>query len=155
MAEYGRFARAAKKEAAQAYSASRAEQADRLNQTIVGRDGDIDALLSTALAGNPRLRMADLKKAFFPTAFQEPQARSQPKWENFQPKPAGVLSRIMPGSARRQARLIAEAEERFDNEQSAYDRHRDARDSAFRQHRANEEAREAAISSHNSRRRKA
>ena len=90
---------------------------DALNEALAERNAELEGLLRAALEVNNAFDMQSLKAApeippFQPGALAIPEAA--PDKDSFMPVPLSGVAKFMPGAAKKQARAVAEATERYE-----------------------------------------
>jgi restriction system protein len=109
------------KEAARLYIASRMEEVDDMNRDLQAREAAITGLLIRALKQSPAVPVSAIPEPFVAGKFDDaPWQASPPKRDNFQAKPLGFFSRILPGAPKRRRLREDLARVRFDTADSEY-----------------------------------
>jgi restriction system protein len=111
------------KERKRLYLEARTAEVTALNEALVVSNETLEGLLHAALEVDDPLGIQSLKAApeippFQPGVLAAPEA--EPDRNRFMPVPPSGVAKFMPGAAKKQARAVAEAEERYETELAAY-----------------------------------
>jgi restriction system protein len=107
----------------QAHLRDRTDEVDESNQELADRLRAIDSLLVEGVAQARPLDFASLKiTPVYPefNAQGQDQAALQPIWGSYEPKPAGFLSRLMPGAEEKRQARVGAARQAFETKQAEW-----------------------------------
>lgn len=122
------------KERKRLYLEARTAEMNALNEALAARNEALEGLLRAALGVDDVMDIQSLKASpeippFQPGALAIPEAA--PDKDTFMPMPPAGVAKFMPRAAKKQARAVAEAVERYDTELAAYRDPENQRQEAF------------------------
>ena len=122
------------KERKRLYLEARTAEVNALNEALAARNEALEGLLRAALEVDHVLDIQSLKAApeippFQPGALAIPEAA--PHKDGFMPMPPAGVAKFMPGAAKKQARAVTDATERYEAELAAYRDRENRRQEAF------------------------
>jgi restriction system protein len=116
--------RADLKEAARLHAALQIEEAEELSRAIVASEAAMASILSRALAKNPAVEFAQLRRTFTVRSFAGPPwPPLEPRRETYSAAPLGFFGRLVPGAAGRHQKQTLQAERRYEQACQAYNDH--------------------------------
>ena len=108
----------------QAHYQDRTKEVDESNQELADQLDALEGLLADGLSNAQALDFETLKSApQFPPFDAQGQDRPwpEPKWEDYQPKPPGFVSSLMPGSTNRYQQAVMAARQAFDAKRAEWE----------------------------------